>query len=509
MTRSTEGTITEIPAARLRAANDRPVRPDGDYVLYWMISSRRTRYSFALERAVARCAELDKPLLVLEALRHGYRWACDRHHDFVLDGMLDNLVGFERAGVRYYPFVEGAEHPGAGLLAALAERACVVVTDEFPCFFLPRMVAAAARRVDVRLEVVDGNGLLPLRAAGRVFTTAASFRRHLQKTLPEHLARFPAAEPLRALSTERRAVIPRAALLRWPPVTRAALESGRARLLASLPIDHAIAPAPIAGGAARAERACARFLAERLTRYGEQRNEPGADVASGLSPYLHFGHISTHDVVARLIARERWDPGALAPRASGSRHGWWGMSSEAESFLDELVTWRELGYVFCDQRPRDYDRYASLPSWARQTLEDHEGDERPHLYTRAQLDEARTHDPLWNAAQTQLREEGRVHNYLRMLWGKKILEWSPSPQHALDALIELNNRYALDGRNPNSYSGIFWTLGRFDRAWGPERPIFGKVRYMSSENTARKLDTKPYLARWGSQRALLASARAG
>ena len=185
------------------------------------------------------------------------------------------------------------------------------------------------------------------------------------------------------------------------------------------------------------------------------------------------------------------------------------MFSEAESFLDELVTWRELGYVFCDQRPRDYDRYASLPSWARQTLEDHEGDERPHLYTRAQLDEARTHDPLWNAAQTQLREEGRVHNYLRMLWGKKILEWSPSPQHALDALIELNNRYALDGRNPNSYSGIFWTLGRFDRAWGPERPIFGKVRYMSSENTARKLDTKPYLARWGSQRALLASARAG
>ncbi len=496
---------TTIPSLRVRAANDRPLRPDGDYVLYWMIASRRTRFNFALEHAVARSVALGKPLLVLEALRHGYRWASDRHHSFVLDGMLDNLDRCARADVRYYPFVERPEHPGAGLLETLAERACVVVTDHFPCFFLPRMVRAAATKIDARLELVDGNGLLPLAAAERVFTTAASFRRHLQKTLPAHLDAFPSAEPLRRLTRAKlgTAVVPRAALQRWPMTSHSALTSGRAALLASLPIDHDVKPAPLQGGAAEAERRCEAFLDHKLARYADERNAPSEDVASGLSPYLHFGHISAHDVALRIITREGWSPLELAPKATGSRHGWWGMSEASESFLDELVTWRELGYVFCDQRPDDYDRYDSLPDWAKRTLAAHEADPRPHLYTRAQLDRAATHDPLWNAAQNQLREEGKIHNYLRMLWGKKILEWSASPRAAADTLIELNNRYALDGRNPNSYSGIFWTLGRFDRAWGPERPIFGKIRYMSSDNTARKLKVKPYLARYGAQRSLV------
>jgi deoxyribodipyrimidine photo-lyase len=160
--------------------------------------------------------------------------------------------------------------------------------------------------------------------------------------------------------------------------------------------------------------------------------------------------------------------------------------------LDELVTWRELGFNMCWQRP-DYDQYESLPAWAQQTLEEHSSDLRPVVYTLDQLQSATTHDALWNAAQTQLVTEGRMHNYLRMLWGKKILEWSATPRDALASMIELNNRFAVDGRNPNSYSGIFWVLGRYDRAWGPERPIFGKIRYMTSENTARKLKLSNYL----------------
>jgi deoxyribodipyrimidine photo-lyase len=168
------------------------------------------------------------------------------------------------------------------------------------------------------------------------------------------------------------------------------------------------------------------------------------------------------------------------------------MSGAAESFLDELVTWRELGFNMCWQRP-DYDQYESLPAWAQQTLEEHSSDLRPVVYTLDQLQSATTHDALWNAAQTQLVTEGRMHNYLRMLWGKKILEWSATPRDALASMIELNNRFAVDGRNPNSYSGIFWVLGRYDRAWGPERPIFGKIRYMTSENTARKLKLSNYL----------------
>ena len=184
-------------------------------------------------------------------------------------------------------------------------------------------------------------------------------------------------------------------------------------------------------------------------------------------------------------------------RGAGSREGWWGAAPEVESFLDELITWREVGYNMCALTD-NFDQYESLPEWARTTLEQHAGDPREYIYTLEEFESAATHDELWNAAQNQLVREGRIHNYLRMLWGKKIFEWSPSAPEALDVLIELNNKYALDGRNPNSYSGIFWCLGRYDRAWGPERPVYGKIRYMSSDNTARKVKVKDYVAHYNS-----------
>ena len=174
------------------------------------------------------------------------------------------------------------------------------------------------------------------------------------------------------------------------------------------------------------------------------------------------------------------------------------MSEPAEAFLDQLVTWREVGYNCCAYRS-DYDEYQSLPSWAKATLAKHAVDKRSYLFTLDEFAAARTHDRLWNAAQRQLITEGTIHNYLRMLWGKKILQWTAGPQEALDIMVELNNRYALDGQDPNSYSGIFWILGRYDRPWGPERPIFGTVRYMSSENTARKIRVREYIRRYNIQ----------
>jgi deoxyribodipyrimidine photo-lyase len=215
-----------------------------------------------------------------------------------------------------------------------------------------------------------------------------------------------------------------------------------------------------------------------------------------LSPYLHFGHVSAHEVLAAIADSLRWNPSVLRDGGRGERQGWWGMTESAEAFLDQLITWRELGFNFLHFRD-DGEDYDSLPPWARATLAKHSGDPRPHRYRLADFEAAATHDPLWNAAQTQLAREGTIHGYLRMLWGKKILEWSSTPQEALAVMIELNNKYALDGRDPNSLSGIFWCLGRYDRPWGPERPIFGTVRYMSSENTARKMDVKQYLKRYG------------
>jgi deoxyribodipyrimidine photo-lyase len=161
------------------------------------------------------------------------------------------------------------------------------------------------------------------------------------------------------------------------------------------------------------------------------------------------------------------------------------------------LTWRELGFQFCHHRP-DHEQWSSLPDWAQTTLALHSADTRDHTYGLDEFAAAATHDPLWNAAQTQLVREGTIHNYLRMLWGKKILEWTEHPRQALEIMLELNNRYALDGRDPNSVSGIFWVLGRHDRPWGPERPVFGKVRYMTSANTARKVPVKEYLARYRS-----------
>ena len=171
------------------------------------------------------------------------------------------------------------------------------------------------------------------------------------------------------------------------------------------------------------------------------------------------------------------------------------MSEAAEAFLDQLVTWREVGFNMAANRA-DHREFESLPDWAQRTLAEHAGDPRPHLYTLDEFESASTADELWNAAQRQLRREGVIHNYLRMLWGKKILEWTRTPREAAHFMIELNNRYALDGRDPNSYSGIYWCLGRYDRPWGPERPVFGKVRYMTSTNTARKFRVKEYVARY-------------
>lgn len=484
-----------VPPLRIRAAGTAPPRWDGEWVLYWMTAARRIGWNFGLQRAAERAREVGRPLLVLEALRLDYPWASHRHHRFALDGMAANLQALEGTGVGYHPYVERRAGEGKGLLEALATRACLVVTDESPTFFLPRMVAAAARRLPVRLEAVDSHGLLPLAAADRDFTVAHSFRRFLQKVLPAHLAQGPAPDPLAGGGLAPFRGIPAEVAHRWPAAPRDLLV-GAPGAMETLPLDASVAPVGDRGGAPAARARLDRWLRDGFPRYHEDRNSPDRDAASGLSPWLHWGHIAPHEIVARIVEREEWDPGRLAPRPHGSREGWWGMGPPAEAFLDELVTWRELGGVTAFRDPEGHDRYESLPAWARATLEDHSADRRSHLYDLEGFRAAATHDPLWNAAQRQLLEEGRIHTYLRMLWGKKILEWSASPEEALATMLELNNRYAADGRDPNSVSGIFWVLGRYDRGW-PERPVYGTVRSMSSDSTRRKVELDGYLRRWG------------
>lgn len=490
----TELAASRVPGLRVTARNDAPVDLRGRFVLYWCVAARRTSFNFALERAAEWAAALQRPLVVLEALRVGYPWASDRLHRFVLQGMAANARRLAKRSVLHRAYVEPEPGAGSGLLEELARAACVVVTDDFPCFFLPRMVAAAAVRLAVRLEAVDGNGLLPMRAAPQLFPTAYAFRRFLQKEIAPHLRAFPRADPLARRALPRLARLPAQFERRWPAPS-ARLLAGEASALAELPIDHAVAPAPFDGGEPAARAELRRFVRDRLPRYADERSHPDADAASGLSPWLHFGHLSIHEVFTEVARREAWRIDQIGTPNGGKRAGFWQMSASAEAFLDECVTWRELGLNFCSKRA-DYADFESLPAWARKTLQEHAADPRPVTYTLEQLARAQTHDEIWNAAQRELATTGRLQNYLRMLWGKKILEWSDAPEQALAFMVELNNRFAVDGRDPNSYSGIFWVLGRYDRPWAPLRPIFGAVRYMSSASTRRKLDLKNYLSRF-------------
>ncbi len=247
-----------------------------------------------------------------------------------------------------------------------------------------------------------------------------------------------------------------------------------AALVASCEIDHSVAPSPsYRGGSAEAAKRLRRFLDDGLRRYAKEKNEPSAHATSGLSPYLHFGHISALEV-------------ALAVEEYAREH-----KLIADEFLEELIVRRELAFNFT-RFTDDYESLDALPSWARETLAKHDGDPRPWLYTSAQLERAETHDELWNATQKELLRRGTIHGYYRMYWGKKIMEWSASHAEALGAMIGLHDKYALDGRDPNTYTNILWCFGLHDRPWF-ERPVFGQVRYMSYDGMKRKTDVAAYV----------------
>ncbi len=447
------------PPERLRAANSRPIRR-GRHVLYWMIDARRTRSSFALEHAVARARELGVGLTVLEALACDHPHASDRFHRFVLDGTEDQARRFAAAGVAYHRYLEPSPGHGRGLLAALAEDAAVVVTDEPKPLFLHPRVARAAAVLPARLEVVDGLGVLPIRAFDRDIKTISSFRRAFAARAPTE--RRPEEDPLRDLPP--RPAIPEAVARRWPDGVPD---------LAALPIDHGVRPTALRGGETAAAEALRAFVRDRLGRYGEDRDHPDVEGTSGISPWLHWGHLSPHEV--EDVARSAAEPEVAAP------------------FLDQLLSWRELALHASSRGPGD--RWEAVPDWARRTLEAHLGDRRPALYDRAALDAARTKDPVWNAAQRQLVAEGRIHNAMRMVWGKLVLTWKAHPREAFEDLLALNDRYALDGRDPVTLLNIGWIFGRFDRPFY-EQPIFGLVRAMSSAGALRKRRMRGWLDRW-------------
>jgi deoxyribodipyrimidine photo-lyase len=490
--------------ARLRRLNDHRTRTPGDYVLYWMQAYRRLERNHALDYALRCAGELGRPLVVYEGLRLDYPWASRRLHRFILEGMAANSARAGTLGLSYWPFVETREGEGRGLLRRLAERACLVVTDDYPCFIVPGQSEALARKAEIPVIAVDSNSVVPVSLLGDPVYAAAHLRPRIHKAFAEAWAHRASKRP--KIADVARTPVD-APFDLWAPTDVAAFVD-------DLPLDASVSPVDATPGGAKAARSRLRqFLKDRLRGYADDRSQPRSLAeghASGLSPYLHFGHISIEEVAESVLATTgTWSPDELRVHNRGKREGYFCDDPDVNSFLDEALTWRDVGFNWHWSRREDARSLeTALPPWALETLGTHAGDERPWVYTPEELESGETHDPLWNAAQRELVATGIIHNYLRMLWGKKVLEWSASPAEAYRTLEHLNNRYALDGRDPNSYTGILWCFGLFDRPWAPERKIFGRVRYMSSENTARKFNVKPYYA-WVETLPTIADVRSG
>ncbi len=442
-----------IQPERLRLLNDRPVRP-GAFVVYWMQASQRTRFNHALERAIERANELGLPLVTVFGLTDGFPEANLRHYAFLLEGLADVRRALARRGIL---LVVRRGDP-AEVALEFARDAALVVVD---CGCL-RIQRAWRRRLAARapccVEQVESDAVVPVEAAAdREVYSAAVLRPRIERRLGRFLV------PLAPRRPRRESL----------GLSLAGVDvDAPDRVLAALHVDESVPPVTAAtGGEEAAAAALDEFLHAGLGGYASRRSEPAVDGTSRLSAHLHFGHISPLDIALKVRARR--GPGPAA-------------------FLEQLIVRRELSFNFCWFNRR-YDRFAALPEWARATLARRAADARPALYSVRDLEQARTHDSAWNAAQRQLVLAGWIHGYMRMYWGKKILEWTPTPERAFRIALRLNNRYALDGRDPNSFAGVAWVFGKHDRPWG-RRPVFGTVRSMTESGLRRKVDLAAYIA---------------
>lgn len=478
---------------RVRNVNSQAICLENDYVLYWMQAYRSLHYNHALNYALSLAKNYQKELIIYEGLRMDYPWNSRRIHQFILQGMTDNHREAERLQFNYWCFVETPQNLARGLLKKLSQNAVAIITDDFPAFIIPKQTDKLAGKIDCALFSVDSNGLIPLALYQKPATVARSVRIEMHRLFSEAYIHLPTK--LRKNTTQKTDKIP-------PPFTTfLPTPANIQKILQSIPFNHSVEPVVgVVGGRKQADKRLKNFINQKLAFYHEKRSQPDhpAKVAvSGLSPYLHFGYIHAGEIVQSILnsnhPQKKWAPDLLNFAMSGKREQFFHQQEAINAFLDELLTWRDLGYIHFFRKREFAKGLEILPDWVQQNNRLHQKDKREYIYPLEPLETYQTHDPLWNAAQKELVTTGTMHNYMRMLWAKKVIEWTPSYQHAFEILEHLNNKYAYDGRNPNSYTGILWSFGAFDRPWFPERPILGKVRYMSSDSARKKFKMQGYL----------------
>lgn len=454
-------TVDQLSAGpRVTVRKPGPIDPDGRAVVYWMQRAQRAWDNPALDTAIELGNIIGKPVVVFFGLNPFVGGGNLRHYRFLAEGLRDIEAGLNS---RRATFVLRA-YPDHRLEPFLDEvRPALLVGDENPLRQMERWREQVAERVRVPFWTVDADVMVPSRLLESEQYAARTIRPRIHKQLDAFLV--PSSEP--------------AARTAWTGGVAPTGQPPSIEILDGLPLDRSVGPVDgIRGGTSQARQVLRRFLADRLGSYGASRNHPEVDGTSGLSPYLHFGHIGAREVALAVTASDG-PPDAVA------------------AFLEQLIVRRELAVNFVRFNAA-YDRLEGCERWARSALRRHGFDPRPYLYSPAQLEAAATHDPLWSAAQTQMTATGWMHGYVRMYWAKKILEWSESPERALETAIALNDRYEIDGRDPNGYANIAWAIcGKHDRPW-PSRPVYGSIRSMSFASTSRKFDATTYIQTWRS-----------
>lgn len=453
-------------ALRLHVLRGGTPTPGARYVLYWMQINRRAEFNPALDHAILEANRLRLPLVVYEGLRADYPFANDRIHTFMLEGAFERHQSLQALGIRTLFYLQRVPGEHRDTLERLCQEAALLITDHYPTFIINHQTEKVVSRTRLPVSAVDGSTILPPKLFPKGEWAARTLRPKVQRALPAWLSK---PESIKLTHPNAALTLP----IDW----ETDLSQPVAELVQSCQIDHSVNPSlTFKGGTLEARKRLTGFLKQRLSTYDSDRNDPGVRGTSELSPYLHFGMISPLEIALTAIDAKAADEAGVS------------------AFLEELIVRRELAFNFCTYNPH-FDSLEGLPSWARSSLAEHDRDPREGIWSFESIEQARTPDQVWNLAQRELLLTGKIHGYIRMLWGKKIIEHSPSHAEAVRRMIVLHDKYALDGRDPNTYTNILWCLGLHDRAWGPAKPVIGLIRPMSSDAMRRKTDIPAY-KRW-------------
>ncbi len=451
-----------VEPERVRKLNAAAEQPGGKYVVYWAPANRRVDGNHGLLYAAEMANRCNLPVLYYEPLTFEHKYANDRLHTFMLEGAPENAKRARKAGLGYLCFLRRKPADPEDAIFDLAKDAAAIVTDDYPVYVVDDHNRDMPNRLNVACYAVDSSCVVPMARLAKREYAAYTIRPKIHRMLDEYL------KPFDVLHVKRRFEGPA------PSHHTEVTDTNIAEIIASSAIDHSVKPSTaFKGGRLAVEKRLQDFLEHNLSRYAEDRNHPSKHATSGMSPYLHFGQMSSLEI-------------ALKVKEYAKEH-----KIGAESYLEELLVRRELSFNYA-RHVKDPAKLSNLPDWCQQTMAKHARDKRDPTYSHKQLEFAETHDELWNAAQKEMLIRGKVHGYYRMYWGKKFLEWLPDYQEAVDLLIDIHGRYAVDGRDPNTFTNVLWCFGLHDRAWG-ERPIFGKLRYLSSDGMRHKTNTKAYI----------------